>query len=270
MNSHLLLFYVLVFLFCLIFFIRRAEVCECVCRRSFMKPDRDFSEVKHVIMDEVQNFRAEDGDWLQKARGLVAAPPDDPDRDPGYLWLFIDNDQINHRYATGIPSEEKQIQDFRLKRVIRNSERIFDHSKTFLPPRARNKIVLGHDFRGDKVKHVLYSGGKPFQLRCLKGVLKNLLAEGYSKGEIAVLFGKEVCIPMDLSNKLNIPVIVDSEKNNSNHLVVSTIRMYSGLERPAVVLVDLDESLPYGSLPSRSKYCAVTRAMVKLVIVERK
>lgn len=225
----------------------------------------EFPEVKHVIMDEVQNFRDEDGYWLQKARRLVRAPSDDPDKDPGYLWLFIDNSQLNHTLGTGIPNKNQQIPNFRLKKVIRNSKRIYDYSKIFLTDKAGSKIVLGHDFRGDEVKHETYSGGQQSQLSCLRRVLKSLFTEGYSEGDIAVLYGKGDCIPSDL------PVeVVSAERNNSGYLVVSTLRMYSGLERPAVVIVNLNESLPYGSLPNRSNYCAVTRAMVKLVIIEQK
>ena len=224
-----------------------------------------FPEVKHVIMDEVQNFRAEDGDWLREARRLVVS--DDPDKEPGYLWLFIDNSQLNHSFEKGIPIERQQIPDFRLKKVIRNSKRIFDYSMEFMPDKAKSKIVLGHDFRGDKVKHEKYSKGESQHI-CLQGVLKTLFTEGFSEGDIAVLYGKGDCIPGNLSIKLGFRT-VPAEENNTNHLVVSTLRMYSGLERPVVVLVDLNQSLPYRSYASRSKYCAVTRAMVKLVVIEQ-
>lgn len=219
----------------------------------------DYPEVKHVIMDEVQSFRAEDGDWLQKARRLVGAPTDDPDKDPGFLWLFIDNSQVNHSYKTGIPAEKKQIPYFPLKYVIRNSKTIFEYSKNFIHKDATSKIKLGHDFPGDNVKKVKWN---------LKKVLNLLLIEGYSEGEIAVLYGKEDCIPDGLCTELNLSKIVDAEKNSSDYLVVSTLRKYSGLERPVVVLVNLRTTLPYGSLSGSSIYCAVTRAMVKLVVIE--
>ena len=76
-------------------------------------------------------------------------------------------------------------------------------------------------------------------------------------------------IPRYLSAKLGLTTVT-AEENSSNHLVVSTLRMYSGLERPVVVMVDLMKSLPYGSYPNRSMYCAVTRAMVKLVVIGQK
>ena len=253
------------FLFCLIVLFRMAEVCLCVCRKTFMK--YKFPEVKHVIMDEVQNFRAEDGDWLQEARRLVRS--DGRENDPGYLWLFIDNNQINHFFKTGIPNESHQIPHFRLERVFRNSKTIFDYSMDFIPDEAKSKIKLGHDFCGDGVKGATYPIGEYHHI-CLERVLRNLFVEGFSERDITVLYGKENCIPLDLSTKLGLRLTVTAEENSSDYLVVSTLRKYSGLERPVVVLVDLMKSLPKRSDPNSSAYCAVTRAMVKLVVIKQR
>ncbi len=174
-------------------------MCECVCRKSFMTVG--FSWVKHVVMDEVQIFRADYGDWLEKARRLVGTTSDDPDKD-----------------------------------------------------QAKN-IELGHDFLGDEVKRV---NCKPPFTSCLKKVLNFLLTEGHSEGEIAVLYGMESCIPNNLRSELNYSIT--AKENNSDCLVVSTLRKYSGLERPIVVLVNLRWE--------RTFYCAVTRAMVKLVVID--
>ncbi|XP_078380308.1 schlafen family member 13-like [Oculina patagonica] len=244
--------------------VRRADVCECVCRKSFMTGS--YFLVKHVVMDEVQSFRAEDGDWLEKARRRVRPPSDDPDKDPGFLWLFIDNSQVNHHYETGIPAETLQVPHFRLKKVIRNSKTIFEYSKKFVHENAASKIELGHDFPGDEVKRV--NCKRPKLTSRLKKVLKSLFGEGYSEGEITVLYGKEDCIPDNLCKELNLPRYVDAERNNADSLVVSTLRMYSGLDRPVVVLVNLGSTLPYRSQVERAIYCAVTRAMVKLVVID--
>ena len=215
----------LAFLFCLIVLFRGADVCQCVCSKTFMTDS--FPEVKHVVMDEVQNFRAEDGKWLRKARRLVRAGG--REKDPGYLWLFIDNSQLIHSFEKGIPSEIEQVY---------------------------------------KVECEKYQGGES-QLICLTRVLTNLFSEGFREGDISVLYGKGDCIPGDLSTTLGLR-IVTAEENASNNLVVSTLRMYCGLERPVIVIVDLMQSLPYGSHLCSSMYCAVTRAMVKLVVIEQK
>ena len=48
---------------------RKLDICECRTRKAFM--EETFPQIRHVILDEVQNFQAEDGDWLSKARALV-------------------------------------------------------------------------------------------------------------------------------------------------------------------------------------------------------
>ncbi len=217
-----------------------------------------------MVMDEVQSFRAEDGDWLQKARSLVRAPSDDPDKDPGYLWLFIDNSQVYHDFERGIPFENQQIPHFRLKKVIRNSKTIFEYSKNYVHENAASKIELGHDFPGDEVKR--YCDSSFFYSR-LKTVLESLFTEGYAERDIAILFGKDDCIPIDFRSDMNLSRTVNAEGNNSDCLVVSTLRMYSGLERPVVVLFLSSTTLSFRSPTKSSIYCAVTRAMVKLVII---
>lgn len=106
----------------------------------------------------------------------------------------------------------------------------------------------------------------------LRKVVKSLRTEGYSDGDIAILYGKQDSMPENLEIKLKIGEVGKAEGNDSEHVVVSTFRKYSGLERPVVVLVNLikQESLPLGSNLHRTIYCSATRAMVKLVILKEK
>jgi len=293
-----------------------------------------FPEVKHVILDEVQSFRKEDGDWLDEARKIVrqhsndsehdagsdsdsvsipdldsdaesnyklgpnldqnvssdsssdsdsdASPSPDsyhirgPDSGPGFLWLFIDSNQINHTFPTGIPQKKDQIPSFRLTKVIRNSKNIFNYAKKFLLQEAASQIEMGHDFEGEGKKFRRYPRGQG--IATLREELELLCEEGYSKGDIAVLFGREEDIPKgnlsegSLSKQLGLKRIVGAEENDSEHVVVSTFRMYSGLERPVVILVNIKAylSVAFGSKRRASLYCATTRGMVKLIMLEEK
>ncbi|KAJ7365592.1 platelet maturation [Desmophyllum pertusum] len=127
-------------------------ICQCVCRATFMLR-KDWSEVKHIVMDEVQSYRdgdrERDGDnWLQKAKKVVRQHSIE---NPGYLWLFIDKNQINHCHPTAIPLEREQVPDFRLRRVIRNSKRIVEFaSKICLDKNAAKDIEMGHDLKEKK------------------------------------------------------------------------------------------------------------------------
>lgn len=308
----------------------KLDICECCCRQTFM--NYPFPEVKHVILDEVQSFRREDGDWLEKARNLVRQHcsdsgedsghftfPDNSDsdsvasldsdskpdatfgadsgqytsadsssdsdsvddlgpashssrcygNDPGFLWLFIDGNQVNHRLRTGIPAPIAQNPSFTLTKVIRNSKNICNYAKTFLGEDVAAQIEMGHDFEGEQSHVKRYPRGQ--QISALKKELQMLFEEGYSEGDIAILYGKADLIPdidpsqLGLSSRFD-----DAKENDSKHVVLSTFRMYSGLERPVVILIDImasSSASPY-SLRGASLYCAVTRAMIKVIVLE--
>ena len=286
----------------------------------------EYPGVKHVILDEVQCFRAEDGDWLRKARMLVRQHANDPEPEssfasefesgsptemesgseesesesemactsaleaelgsessspcpdlaadgkdsPGFLWMFIDNGQTNHGFPTGIPSVNAQNPSFRLTKVIRNSKRIFNYAKTFLRENLASQIEVGHDFEGEKEIRIKYPRGK--QLVWLNDALQTLWQKGYRKGEIAILYGKEEEIPdrLCLLRTLSLENVVDAKDDHCEDVVVSTFRKYSGLDRPVVILMDIKASAvaSYNCKPNESMYCAVTRAMAKLIVME--
>ena len=319
-------------------------ICECRTRKAFM--EERFSQIRHVILDEVHNFQAKDGDWLGKARTLVKqrlereSSDDDYASDnekvsescseseteqdnsdtnsvagphpeysiwqsdgPGYLWCFMDRGQsISKKSETGIPHRLRQT--FLLRKVIRNSKRIFEHAEKFLDRRtwpqtetARysmakqlaesfpsdrlykvrlaklerriddKSVTIGHDFNGEQSEEE-YSKGE--RIACLIGVLESLLKEGYSKGDIAVLCLTEPLEGNELKQLQEFTLTVTAERNDDDNIVLSTVREYGGLERPIVVIVR--ESFDYKSkdvLRNRVNYCAFTRAMVKLITLKK-
>lgn len=177
---------------------------------------------------------------------------------------------MNHNYPTGIPDDIYQQPTFYLTKVIRNSKRISNWAKRFLSENSARQIEMGHDFDGEEPIIKRYTRGE--QMAALKEVLLSLLTEGYSERDIAILYGKEDCIPERkyLCSQLNLPEVVDAYGNDSECVLVSTFRKYSGLERPLVILVNIAASLPYRSAPNASIYCAITRAMVKVVSLEER
>ena len=297
-----------------------------------------FSQIRHVILDEVHNFQAKDGDWLGKARTLVKqhlereSSDDDyasgnekvsescsesetkqdnsdtnsvagPDSEysiwqndgPGYLWCFMDKRQsISKKSETGIPQRLRQT--FLLRKVIRNSKRIFEHAQKFLDrrnsetklkelvkchaesyplckarfekrkPRIVRKVTIGHDFDG---KQSVVEHSKGGRIACLIRELKSLLKEGYSKGDIAVLCLTEPLEGNELKQLQEFTLTVNAERNDDDNIVLSTVKEYGGLERPIVVIVP--ESFDYNSKDVSRKgvnHCACTRAMVKLITLK--
>ena len=65
-------------------------ICECRTRKAFM--EERFSQIRHVILDEVHNFQAKDGDWLGKARTLVKQRLERESSDDDYA---SDNEKVS-------------------------------------------------------------------------------------------------------------------------------------------------------------------------------
>ena len=336
--------------------------------------EETFPQIRHVILDEVQNFQAEDGDWLRKARALVkqhvierefshcdfasdtesfleseseteqdnsdtnfeAEPYPECSNDdhvsddesvleifkeseteqdnsdtncvagldpecsicqsdgPGFLWCFIDKGQRIYKSKTGIP--QRLPQSFMLKKVIRNSKRIFNHAENFLDRRiwprrqsviktlfadnpfmmslARNDdhvrkqklVTIGHDFDGER-SEVEYSEGE--QIARLIEVLDSLLKEGYSKGDIAVLCFTKLLEGYELELLQEFTLTVNAERNDDDNIVLSTVREYAGLERPVVIIVGEPCNSSREIWRNRVNYCAVTRGMAKLITLKK-
>lgn len=75
----------------------------------------------------------------------------------------------------------------------------------------------------------------------------------YGPRDVAVLFSKKDCIP---DHSFGFPYCSATE-NSSDKLVVSTVRKFSGLEKPVVVLVDIECCIPEGCSMHPLLYCAL-------------
>ena len=244
---------------------RNANVCTAVCRKTFMQ--NEFPGVRHVVMDEAHNYEDPNPEesWYAKAKEVVRQH--DP-KNPGRLLIFMDERQLDHRFRTGMPAKHMQQPEFPLKAVIRNSRKIFKYTLKCLGQQEssiKEILFLGHDFEGENVATRYYTSSKQSQSDVLTKTVKDLLDEGYRPRDLAVLFSKVDLIPNNLS--FGSCLIGTAKENSLDRLVVSTVNKYSGLDRPVVVLVDLECTLPYGRILHAFQYSAQTRAMVKLVII---
>ena len=98
-------------------------------------------------------------------------------------------------------------------------------------------MTIGHDFDGEE-SELEYSKGE--RIVCLIEVLKSLLEEGYSEGDIAVLCFTKPLGGYELVQLLQeFPSTVNAERNDDdNSIVLSTVKEYGGLERPVVIVVE--------------------------------
>lgn len=209
----------------------------------------DFNGVKHIIMDEAQNFRAEEGDWYSKACTLTSSP-DLPE--PGFFWIFLDYLQKSHCFPTGLPGEQWHDPIESLTKVVRNANNIYSYLKdqmedivedsTLNIPNKRLKNLLcratcAHAVQGC-IKIVSKLGGKEIA----KYVAEHCymyLRKGYSKKDIAILCYSDEEVNMYLAilasemRKLDI-YLRRMEGGIAQHAVIDSVRRFSGLERSIV------------------------------------
>ena len=178
--------------------------------------------IKNVILDEVHNFKQRSGtiSWYEKATAWSWQTRS--------LLVFYWHLPKKSRFPSGIPDESKQRPHFRLRKVIRNSTKIFKGAKKyFVADDSKDGVEIGHDFDGDDVRKISYSESETTQLDVLHTTLYQLLKEGYSKRDIAVLFSKSDNIPSEerLSAKLNGLSFRSTIDNDSENIVISTVQV---------------------------------------------
>ncbi|XP_036922678.1 protein SLFN14-like [Sturnira hondurensis] len=90
-------------------YVAQRTTCQAVTRKSFM--GGEFLKVKHIVMDETENFCSKYGDWYMKAKSIThpkvsGARSENPHR--GVLWIFLDPFQVHHADASGLPPPPAQ------------------------------------------------------------------------------------------------------------------------------------------------------------------
>lgn len=78
-------------------------------RKTFLQGE--FLKIKHIVMDETENFCSKYGDWYLKARSIThpkvrGAGSENLHR--GILWIFVDPFQVRHADINGLPPPSAQ------------------------------------------------------------------------------------------------------------------------------------------------------------------
>ncbi|KAM5310100.1 schlafen family member 11-like isoform 1-T2 [Glossophaga mutica] len=268
-------------------FISNKNICHAVTRKTFMRTD--FRKIKHIIIDEAQNFRTEDGDWYKKAKTITQTGKGHP----GILWIFLDYFQTSHMVNSGLPHLRNQYPREELTRVVRNADEIANYLQERMlkvrehPPRNIPPESLQIPHEADLAHGV---PGK-----CTIGTYLNLdqavayitkkcqffLKHGYSCKDIAVLCSKEDYIE-EYKSKLQIAMskrkrfesneesyLFVQFKNASDvtgdHIVLDSVRRFSGLERNIVFGIDPRAAEP--AVFNNLLLCLASRARKHLYIL---
>ncbi|KAM6163644.1 schlafen family member 13-like [Rhynchocyon petersi] len=220
------------------------RVCQAVTRKTFMK--NNFEEIQHIIIDEAQNFRSENGNWYWKAKAITQREQDCP----GILWIFLDYFQTSHLDSSGLPPLLAQYPREKLTRVVRNADPIANYLKETMqevrknpPPNvpAESLEMLSNAEWAQGV-----SGNFEFEIDLtLKEIVTQvvekchmLFRNGYSPKDIAILLSTasevefyENLILNEIRRKAS---QVNGKRVLYSQIMFDSVRRFSGLERNIV------------------------------------
>ena len=204
-----------------------------------------------IIVDEAQDFEAE---WWELLLWLLHDP------DNGILYVFYDDNQALYTKHSPIPVDDPP---YMLGQNCRNTRRIFEAVSRFYESQTQPE-VLGPE--GQPVEVIDYAGERAGEA-ALRKVLHRLLHEHHFKPEeIAVLTARGAQTSRILGKRLGNVQLTDQLSPQAGEVLATTIRRFKGLERPVVVLCEIDETLKPGRINSLM-YVGASRAKAYLVVL---
>ncbi|POI22364.1 hypothetical protein CIB84_013889 [Bambusicola thoracicus] len=230
-------------------FVRQKKICQAVTRVAFLK--KSFSYVKHIIIDEAQNFRDEDGPWYQRALALTSPKQSEP----GFLWIFLDYLQTTHCFPTGLPEPRLHDPVEMLTKVVRNANSIYCYLKKLMEEIVENPTVDIPQARLQRLLHTAtcaHGVKGHFEIRDMKDrneiakyVAKhchNYVKSGYSEKDIAILCNnnEEVMAYSEILRKeLRKSNILPGRMDGGleEYTILDSFRRFSGLERKIVFAI---------------------------------
>ncbi|NXT78993.1 SLN11 protein, partial [Zapornia atra] len=226
------------------------KTCRSVTRVAFLS--KSFPEVKHIVVDEAQNFRPEE-DWFLRAWELVKEKN-------GVLWVFLDFFQSTHPYGCGLQFSELYPQEH-LTQVVRNAkeicnimfdlmEDILQERKPYLPNVVLEELFktagCAHSLSGDFVRK---KGMETHEMvEYVTRQCSSYIQQGYPARDIAILCSTQHAaqkfggmLEPELKRqvkKRGVRVVFGTAENVlDNVIVVDSIRRFSGLERRIVFCI---------------------------------
>ncbi|NXW01966.1 SLN13 protein, partial [Fregetta grallaria] len=260
-------------------FVRQKNICQAVTRVAFL--NAKFNDVKHVIIDEAQNFQVGEGDWYKKALSLTSSQhlPE-----PGFFWIFLDYLQTSHNFSTGLPDATWHDPVESLTRVVRNANSIYSYLKenmemivkypTLNIPNRRLKRLLHKATCAHAVQGCIEIERNLDRNRIVKYVAercRTYLKKGYSEKDIAILCYSDeevkaywgILASEMKKSKSNIS-LRKMEGGLEEHTILDSIRRFSGLER-SIVFGIIPQSFPFQEKILRNiLVCVASRANLNL------
>ncbi|NWH58531.1 SLN13 protein, partial [Geococcyx californianus] len=260
-------------------FVRRKNICHAVTRVAFLKTN--FYHVKHIIIDEAQNFQDKEGNWYEKALTLTSSS-DLPE--PGFFWIFLDYLQTSHSFPTGLPEAKWHDPVESLTKVVRNASSIYSYLKekmemivknpTLNIPTRRLEMLLCRATCAHAVQGCIKTVSNLDRNRIAKYVVQYChayLENGYSEKDIAIVCYSDEEVKAFLGilasetrqKRLDI-ALGKLQEGLDEHIVVDSVRRFSGLER-TIVFGIIPQYFPFQKEILRNiLVCVASRANLNL------
>ncbi|XP_062967403.1 schlafen family member 13-like isoform X2 [Cynocephalus volans] len=270
-------------------FISSRKICQAVTRKTFMNRKNDFENIQHIVIDEAQNFRIEDGNWYAQAKNITQREKDRP----GILWIFLDYFQTTHLSLSGLPPLTAQYPREKLTRVVRNAYPIAKYLNNVMTEIRENPppnipLEFLEMFHEPKWVQDVPGNLEIIDDLDLDGVVSYVAEEcqifmrnGYSPKDIAVLFSKQSEVEKykdkflmamrkrkmsQLNEESDLLVrIEDASDILANKIVLDSVRRFSGLERNIVFGINLRAAEP--AISNNLLLCLASRAKKHLYIL---
>lgn len=264
-------------------------------RKTFLQGE--FLKIKHIVMDETENFCSKYGDWYLKARSIThpkvrGAGSENLHR--GILWIFLDPFQIRHADINGLPPPSAQFPRKTITNGIHRAREIAMVMKEEMkrikgnPPPSMSADTLSL-FREAAYEEAVRAQALPGVCEMetnltMEQVVKrvaerchDLFQCGYQPKDIAILCRKgedrgryELALlkAMELCETHGATKVVFSQASGvwGSHIILDSIQQFSGLERNIVFGLSPECTLS----EEAHKLCFASRAIKHLYLLYEK
>lgn len=220
----------------------------------------EFDRIRHVVVDEAQNFQNEKGeDWFKNILEILSWPSNSQQHYKNTsLYIFCDNLQKMKRAECGLgildsnDMPQMLLDPFpttcKLTSVIRNSNQIYRNWENVARRQSdfeSDSLKIAHDYEGQAVNVVKLPpyADYVYVFNEVNELINEILHEkSYKASDIAVLFTTRdiaKCFETYLRDHLAMSdiCVTNAEVFPREGLVVDSFRRFSGLEAPVVIAV---------------------------------
>ncbi|XP_072635635.1 protein SLFN14-like [Canis lupus baileyi] len=244
-------------------YVTQQTTCQAVTRKIFLQGE--FLKIKHIVMDDTENFCSKYGDWYLKARSIThpkVKGAGSENLHHGILWIFLDPFQIDCADINGLPTPSAQFPRKTITNGIHCALEIAMVMKEEMkrikanPPSSLAPDTLSL-FREDAYEEAVGAQALPgvFETETsltMEQIVKrvaerchNLFQCGYQPQDIAILCrkgedrGRYECAllkAMELFETHGVTKVVFSQASgvSGSCIVLDSIQQFSGLERNIV------------------------------------